>query len=204
MSRYYLKVSVVTLLLLSIAMIIIRAQPYQENRALRALLAPEGCEMPCFMGIRPGVTTVDEALALLENNDWVTNVHTSQSGIVWDWTGKQPDFIRTDMQPTIIYDPRNLVDLLWLYTSEPLGDMLITLPEAVNPPSGYSFLNKEGAAAWNISYTQDKLSFVIEISCDQWNVLYGQSAIVFASSISKPSYSMNWGDLNSRQERYCQ
>jgi len=46
------------------------AQPYDDHE-LRQLLLPDGCPAPCFMGIRPGVTTQDEAIKILEASDWV-------------------------------------------------------------------------------------------------------------------------------------
>jgi hypothetical protein len=53
---------------------IIRAQPYDNSDLSAFLTPPEGCPMPCFMGIRPGVTTVEEAIAILEAHEWIDTV----------------------------------------------------------------------------------------------------------------------------------
>ena len=78
----------------TLVLILIRAQPYDDHE-LRELLLPEGCPASCFIGIRPGVTTVEQALALLRQNDWVqiikvdpTEVNGSASQIQrisWSW-----------------------------------------------------------------------------------------------------------------------
>lgn len=73
MTASLLRFACVTIILLSGIMLVIHAQPYDDHE-LRALLMPEGCEMPCFMGIRPGVTTVDEAVKILENSGWVNPI----------------------------------------------------------------------------------------------------------------------------------
>jgi hypothetical protein len=89
--------------LCTLAFAAIRAQPYYDSELRAFLLPPEGCEAPCFMGIRPGVTTVDEAIAILKATGWVGNIrnllqprgcNNSVTGEVgWDWSGEQPYWI---------------------------------------------------------------------------------------------------------------
>ncbi|MCL4249915.1 MAG: hypothetical protein KJ065_17340 [Anaerolineae bacterium] len=47
-------------------MIGLHARPYDDG-GLRDLLLPPGCDAPCFLGIRPGVTGLDDALAILDS-----------------------------------------------------------------------------------------------------------------------------------------
>ncbi len=94
MLRFYLRLTLIPITLLAIILILIHAQPYDDHE-LRELLLPEGCPAPCFMGIRPGITTVEQALALLQQNDGVqiikvdpTEVNGSASQITrisWSW-----------------------------------------------------------------------------------------------------------------------
>ena len=83
----------------------IRAHPYDDS-ALRALLTPPAdCPAPCFMGIRPGVTTLWEALELLDQHGWVARLgaydfENSQNPdgtvtimLTWEWSGAQPGVI---------------------------------------------------------------------------------------------------------------
>jgi hypothetical protein len=52
-------------LLLVTPILLIRAQPY-DNSALRSVLMPDGCAPPCFMGLRPGESTLNEAIRFFE------------------------------------------------------------------------------------------------------------------------------------------
>jgi hypothetical protein len=73
MLRPVLKLSLLLIVLLALPIILIRAQPYDDSE-LRAFLTPsEGCPAPCFMGIRPGVTTTEEAIAILEAHPSLAN-----------------------------------------------------------------------------------------------------------------------------------
>ncbi len=94
MSRFYRKIALLNFIIFTVVMLLIRAQPYDDHE-LRALLMPDDCEMPCFMGIRPGVTTVDEAVKLLQNNSWVGTIDQNREAnyLSWTWNGQQPFFI---------------------------------------------------------------------------------------------------------------
>ncbi len=73
-------------------MILLRVQPYDDH-GLRELLLPENCSAPCFMGIRLGVTTVEEAIRILEQHQWVDKVDIDETGISWTWSKQQPAII---------------------------------------------------------------------------------------------------------------
>jgi hypothetical protein len=108
----------------------IHARPFDSP--LRAVFA-DGCPMPCFMGIRPGVTTVDEAVALLSAHEWVGEIEISiglnqlPNTVLWTWSGRQPGFI----QDTIYGNPyrgnlriRNrMVTAIWIPTTVALGEL---------------------------------------------------------------------------------
>ena len=70
MPRFYPRLVLIPLLLFTVALLLIHAQSYDDHE-LRELLLPEGCPAPCFMGIRPGVTTKDDVIAILKASDWV-------------------------------------------------------------------------------------------------------------------------------------
>jgi hypothetical protein len=98
--RLLFTVTLLLTLLFAACIGLIRAQPY-DDMELRAFLAPpEGCPAPCFMGIRPGVTSAEEAIAILEGHDWIDTVSryeaTEGVGLVSltaTWSGRQPDLI---------------------------------------------------------------------------------------------------------------
>src|SRR5690606_25048567 len=74
MFRLLLRPILLLTLLAALTIVLIRAQPYDDSDLRAFLTPPEGCPAPCFMGIRPGVTTVEEAIAILEGHEWVTNL----------------------------------------------------------------------------------------------------------------------------------
>ena len=92
--RFVLLLGALTLALCGLT----RARPY-DAAPVRALLdAPNGCESPCWSGIRPGVTTLDEAVTHLRANPWVRSItpqisprtRPASGAVVWTWNGTQP------------------------------------------------------------------------------------------------------------------
>src|SRR5688572_3629883 len=73
----------------------IHLQPYDDSDVRAFVAPPQDCAAPCFMGIRPGETTVGEAVDILWAHPWVDQVRefTSARGqrtIFWTWSGQQP------------------------------------------------------------------------------------------------------------------
>ena len=69
------------------------------------------CPLPCFLGVRPGVTPAAEALDMLRQHEWISNARMNASGrgygdIRWDWSGAQPGLIDTSrpMRMTFYWD----------------------------------------------------------------------------------------------------
>ena len=116
--RPLLTASLVLTLLFVVCITLIRAQPYDDSE-LRAFLTPsDGCPMPCFMSIRPGVTTADEAVALLEAHEWVGEVYTyrnledGQIALInWSWTEKKSSFIDPSQVASIHAVDRVVADI---------------------------------------------------------------------------------------------
>src|SRR4051812_46421963 len=98
MSRFYLHLFVLPLALFSAMLLLIQAQPYDDHQ-LRDLLIPDGCPAPCFMGIRPGMTTMQEARNILEASGWTDHVvlnsginltaNDSFISVSWEWNDKR-------------------------------------------------------------------------------------------------------------------
>jgi hypothetical protein len=68
-----------------------------DNHQLRELLT-DSCLASCFMGVRPGVTTVEEAKTLLEAHPWVDRVIMIKNDepyqMAWTWSKQAPDFLK--------------------------------------------------------------------------------------------------------------
>jgi hypothetical protein len=126
----HFRVAIASSILFACCIALIRAQPY-DAADLRALLTSESCSAPCFMGIRPGVTTMDEALELLRTSEWVRYIRhidlasatlTYSGGIRWEWSGRQPSWIDA-RHDSWIWMIENRVDYITIRTRVSLGDI---------------------------------------------------------------------------------
>ncbi len=112
-----------------------------DDPALRGLLrAPEGCAAPCFMAIRPGVTSEEEALRLLADHRWVGQM-TNQPPVSyqiaqvpinlnpsWFWSAARPAGI--DGQSQGVLGIRNArVDYFEIGTLFRYGELRLLLGE---------------------------------------------------------------------------
>ena len=93
MIRLCLRALAALALIFSVTISAILAQP-RDDAAIRAFFSPpQGCSSPCFLGIRPGVTTHDQAVALLSTQPWINIVQSDANALSWTWNGKQPAFV---------------------------------------------------------------------------------------------------------------
>lgn len=128
MAYFYLKFSLSLLLLLAAPVLLIRAQPYDDHE-LRALLMPEGCPQPCFMGIRPGVTARDEAVRLLGASGWVQELNDQYFNAAdWRWTDSAPPFIEHTGFGLIEY-PGGIIYHMKVLLTVPMIEMMWALGE---------------------------------------------------------------------------
>src|SRR6266496_2711281 len=100
MLRFYGRLSLFPFLLFTASLLLVRAQPY-DNQAVQRALLPADCSAPCFMGIHPGVTTFDEAVNLLKRNKWVGEINNQiidyiAGHIRWKWKPEKPDWINSE------------------------------------------------------------------------------------------------------------
>src|SRR5678816_3271580 len=91
MLRFYLRLTFLPVLVLTVATLLIHTQPY-DDRELRQVLLPEGCPAPCFLGIRPGVTTGDDAIKLLQQSGWADHIEYVLYGsqVKLKWNARSP------------------------------------------------------------------------------------------------------------------
>ena len=97
MLRFYLRLALLPVLLLTAAALLIHTQPY-DDRDLRHVLLPEGCPAPCFLGIRPGVTTGDDAVKLLQQSGWADDIEYVLYGsqLKLKWNAQSPSWLAND------------------------------------------------------------------------------------------------------------
>ncbi len=131
MTRFWVILTIPLLLGFVVVMLFIHAQPYDDSKLREFLTPPQGCSSSCFMGIQPGVTTVEEAVAILKSHEWVEEVHSDRakandSYVEWSWSGLQPSITSISNNPylfghngivTNINIPLSLpmAEIWWLY-----------------------------------------------------------------------------------------
>lgn len=93
MTRTYFKLMLPLMLSGVLALLLVRAMPYDDTTLRAFLTPPMDCAAPCFMGIQLGVTTIDEAVVLLEAHEWVRELRHFGRDVSWQWSGQEPDYI---------------------------------------------------------------------------------------------------------------
>jgi hypothetical protein len=134
MFHVYSRFTGVSLVLLAALLLLIHAQPYDDH-GLRQEVSTEVCSLPCFMGIRPGLTTVDEAYQLLSNNVWVGDMSKQvlndlYGTITWSWSVQKPAWIADHSKGQVLIRDR-VVSTVVINTRLQLGDtrLLLGLPD---------------------------------------------------------------------------
>jgi hypothetical protein len=139
MTQLYLRLILFPFALLTAALLVIHAQPYDDH-GLRQLLLPDGCPAPCFMGIRPGVSTMDETVKILEASKWLkTDTDLLKANgygfpLILRWNGNQPALLKADEGLAITFQPqspRKVASISFNLRSDiPLGDLYLILGKA--------------------------------------------------------------------------
>ncbi len=134
MLHLYPRLASVSLLLFATLLILIHAQPYDDH-GLRQDVSADACSLPCFMGIRPGLTTVDEAYQLLSSSVWVTDMSKQvlndlYGTITWTWSAQKPAWIADHSKGQVLIRDR-VVSTMVINTRLQLGDtrLLLGLPD---------------------------------------------------------------------------
>lgn len=158
MSRLIFSVAVFVAFLMSLIVLSVRAAP-QEDPMLQAFLVPQGCPQPCLMGIRPGITSQSEAVAILQAHPWVDRLtgRTAIGGLSWTWNGQQPDFLDWGGF-MVVDDDGSRVLSINLGVRAPLGDVRAVLGK----PTRASGINQMHMA---YEYSDQRIRLNIEMSC---------------------------------------
>jgi hypothetical protein len=127
--RFIFRGSLLLIVALAAAITLVRAQPHERPPDLRAFLSPpDGCTAPCWQGIRPGVTTVNDAYDILEQLEWVESVdlYIDLNSLVWTWNGTQPDWIDASQRGVVVMDGKH-VQYVGFSTNLSFGDVWLAL-----------------------------------------------------------------------------
>jgi hypothetical protein len=207
MTRLLARLLLLLSLLLAGAAIFPQLRAYDAD-GLRALLLDTGCTAPCFLGIRPQVTTQNEAIAILEAHPWVKKVLYTAGGhtrgaITWDWNGTQPDWLAAD-RTGLIQTQGGVVQNNSVQTGLKLGDIWLSFgqPEQTliyriyYPTSIHQFSFYESSAIQFRGVPACPLS-----TAEFWNAPQAVSLPVFQAAYMIEVEDYNWLELN---RRFCQ
>jgi hypothetical protein len=205
LSHLYLKLTLPLLLFFTTAATIIHTQPYRDPQ-MQEILAADLCTMPCFLGIRPGLTTFGEALDILEANAWVGNVEpyaiapgTSYTHVrgwaYWDWRADAPIWFRGTSPILGVHSGAfetldGIVNRITVATNIPFGRFwLASSAEAADYQLGFSLVvtAKAGVRSAVLRYWQGFLQNDVEMPGNMvcrsaWNIWFMPSAITILSS----------------------
>ncbi len=159
-------------------LLLIHAQPYDDH-GLRQLMLADDCAAPCFMGIRPGVTTRDEAIALLKASNWLKIEPSKLKSeditypLLLKWNGNQPDvFVASEgVGVTFQYTkPPKVAQIRFLLRNDiTLGDIYFTMgkPSRLSQPTLMSLNTSPSQAILIVShqYDADQISILTISNC---------------------------------------
>lgn len=173
MPRFYLKLAAVLLGLVFTIAAVIRAQPYDDSELRAFLTPPEGCPAPCFMGIRPGVTTAEEALAILEAHEWVREdiaddtFPSSGAGlngrIWWRWDDPPAALLGSGYEG-YMFIRDEIVESITFWTNIKMGELRLTLgvPDKLTIMKQYSGMTY---SRYNVYYVDGNFGFLAVVTC---------------------------------------
>jgi hypothetical protein len=204
MRRLLLLLGVVSLVLL-LASVGLRA--LRDDANVQAfLLPPEGCAEPCWQGIQPGVTTAEQAIAILEAHPWVNRVISGRGApsprIYWQWNEQAPDFANdgmTGVPTSYLYVQDGIIRYIRLSTRLPYGEVRSLLGAPGNGTFVVGNPNSESAVYKHTAgYFGGLLVFDTEVSCPVnpsvfWNapVVITYSDGSYPSLLSMPAYDLD-------------
>jgi hypothetical protein len=126
-----LKLTLVLTLVFGLCIGVIRARP--ADNPLRALLtSPENCAAPCYLGIHPGVTTADDAMAILASYPWVQDIRrqtTYIDRVYWRWNDP-PDAVIDASTEGSLWLVDEIVQEIAISTTLTFGDVWLLLGPA--------------------------------------------------------------------------
>jgi hypothetical protein len=177
----YFRLATLMTLILTLPILVIRAGHF-ENRATSGLVQ-ENCLAPCFMGIRPGWTSMRDTYYLLAAHDWVANSAQEfpsllrESSLIgagiprtmvrWRWSAQQPDWIDEAVQGAVILQDRDVLSI-HIETSLLLGEIIL----AFGHPDEWRVVRSDSQGGQSFDYTawyaREGLLIRAEGICPSW------------------------------------
>ena len=174
--RLWLRLTLLFMLLLALPIFIMRAQPYTDRADD---LAPADCTAPCFMGIRPGRTSMSQAYYLLAGHAWVANTAEQFPSLVreaslfgagiprtivrWRWDRGLPDWINSTAPGTVTLENYDVLNIA-IDTHLALGEVLLAFGE----PDESRYVPTDSGFSYSGWYAAEGLLIRAEGPCPLW------------------------------------
>jgi len=170
------KLMLIVPLLFAGALLGVRAQP--SGNAVRQFLAPDAaCAMPCWQGIQPGISTVDQANALLDANAWVRAVQVinqpPSTYLYWQWSDQKPAFAGDPQRaiPPVMWADHGIIQMIYIPTGLSYGDVSLLL--GVPMPGSFEIgrfansvaLANRTTARHVAGYFGGQVNFDVQVNC---------------------------------------
>lgn len=148
-TRVLLVASSAVLATLAALILALLTVPYSPHPTLTYL----NCSTPCFMGIRPGLTDINDAIDQLEAEDWVGHVGAAgfESGVeFFTWNGQRADIMES-WEWASLGAENNIVRSLIVPTRMRLGDLIAAYGQidswSLNGEEAFASFYRHGFAA---------------------------------------------------------
>lgn len=169
MPRLYLRLLIIPFLLFSGVLLIARAQS-NDDHDLRQVLLPDGCPAPCFMGIRPGVTTLDEALSILKATGWVDHFEyeTDETSIDIKWNDSSPTWLPRNgaRGDTSLWINKGLISQLNFETNLTLGTIQLSIGQIAMQRISLHYFAGRYFLLYSAAYPNKGLNISVSKNCD--------------------------------------
>ena len=173
MTTFYLRLALLPLLFITAVMLAVRAQPYDEQvrKELGQLLFGSECPAPCFLGIRPFKTTVNEAVDLLNTSGWVSDIIKLDKccePFIYDivWSPDAPDWLDREQRSYFAATPDERIIFidLWVTDAVRFVDLYRTdlggATVAVSSVASDRYADEYNCQATSVSYTSISIGFM--------------------------------------------
>jgi hypothetical protein len=169
MFRLFAPLTLIFSVVLTVALLLIHAQT-NDDRNLRQVLLPEDCPAPCFMGIRPGVTTLDEALAILTATGWVDHFEyeTDETSIDIKWNDSSPTWLPRNgaRGDTSLWINKGLISQLNFETNLTLGTIQLSIGQIPMQRISLHYFAGRYFLLYSAVYPSKGLNISVSKNCD--------------------------------------
>jgi hypothetical protein len=158
--RFWLRVMLLLIGLFSVLIGAIRARPVDRSAVGLFFATTLDCPAPCFMGIELGVTTTDEALAILEAETGAEAVAFEANRITWAWAATPPTLFDAAREPSLRVSNGRVVEL-----DVPLSIRLGDMVALYGLPRWHTISQLTEGTAASISYPVASAALRLNVPC---------------------------------------